>query len=259
MIQRLSKASPFIQVLTAIGSFLASSIVFWILVNNLLFTAAVMATIAIHELCHLIAFRRYGIKSGIVFFAIAAVTYPINLQEDQNPVELFTKTFWVHPAGIIGNLALGILGLFLGSISSFWYLFSWINFILALFNLAPASAFDGGKIVNTVTYLFAQEREEKAVWLITVTEAVAIFGTMQLMNTGVISEFIGIILVFFFGVDMLTKLFTNQHKGKLSPTEGGLSKQEAAKWAMVYFFLVSASIIGLLFQLAWLSSMVIAR
>ncbi len=252
MIQKLSKASPLVRLLAAVGSVIASFLIFWILVGSLPFAAVVVVSATIHELCHWFAFRKYGIRSGIVFLGFGAVTYPLDIKEDQISVELVTKTFWVYPAGVIGNLALGLLGLCLGPLASGWYLVSWINFLLALFNLAPASSFDGGKIVNAITFLFDKEREEKAVWLITATEAVAIFGTIQLMNTGIITQFIGIILVFFFGRDMLAKLLTNQHKGKLSPTEGGLSKQEAAKWAMVYFFLVSAAVIGLLFQLVYL-------
>lgn len=247
MIQKLSNASSFVRFIAALGSFFASVAVFVLLFGNITFAVIVMVSVAIHELCHLVAFRTYGIRSGVIFLGFLALTYPIGieLKEARDHVEFINRTFWASPAGIIGNLTLGFFCLYLGRGSSVWYLAAWINFLLAFSNLAPAGGFDGGRIVNAVTNLFYPEREEKAVWTVMAAEALAILGAMQLMKTGIIPEFLGIIVIFFFGMDMFSKLFASQRKDNLSPTEGGLSKEEALKWSQVYFILVSASLVGL--------------
>lgn len=245
MIKRLQQASPTVRALATIVSFGVSLLAFGFLTGNIIFPAIVMASAALHELCHLIAFRRLGIKSGIIFLTFFALTYQIDPEEISHQKKLKSSGgIWVSSAGVIGNCILGLISLALsGKGNILALIIASINFNLALLNLAPGGNFDGRRIADSITYLRAPgESGRSARRLLFLTEAIAVVGIGMLLTTGRVLYFVGMIAIYFFGLDFFFRI---RKKAPPQGVEGSLTKKEATKHALVYLGLVVIALVGL--------------
>lgn len=114
------------------------------------------ASIVIHELCHSLVARRYGIgMKGISLFMFGGVSMMENdsrtpkgefLMAIAGPLASFALSglFYLLHAGIRGLVPVPVYGIvgYLG----------WINLILAFFNLLPAFPLDGGRVLRSVLW-----------------------------------------------------------------------------------------------------------
>lgn len=245
MIKRLAQTSPVIRTAVAVLSFLASLLAFWLLTGNLGIAAVIMGTVALHELCHLIALRSYGIRSGIVFLVILAFTYPVGQDSPEDLLDRMARTFWVLPAGLIGNCLLGLAALALINTWPLAGFVAMINFYLALFNLLPMDISDGGKILRFVTYFSPAKKRINAVQAIVLAEIVGLLSAVYLMNIGRLDGFLGTFVQVFFGMDLLMQGLARWRRvrERLTPR---LTEEGAWKWALVYAVLLLIAIAGIL-------------
>jgi len=115
------------------------------------------ASVVVHELCHSLVARRYGLTmEGITLFIFGGVAEMT--EEPPNP-----KTeFMMALAGPVASLVIGVVAVaaaFLGSASAWWpagvVTLRWIGFInilLAVFNLIPGYPLDGGRILRSILW-----------------------------------------------------------------------------------------------------------
>lgn len=252
--KRLQRARPWVQIAVAILSFGVSLLVFWFLWGSLPFALIIMISVALHELCHLLAYRYYGMKSGIVFLLILAATYFTNIEKKDFRWDKLDKAVWVFSAGLIGNCALGLILLGLRGVAYRWFIepVEWYllfaaltNFYLALLNLAPILGMtDGEKIIKTIMYCFSEEREKAAILFLTLAELIGVAGTWALTEMGRIAPFVGMFVQIFFVADIISNI-VRLSRWPPRPIPGGLSKDEAMKHALIYFGLVVLTLFGL--------------
>ena len=243
MINRLAKSTPFMRFLAGVVSFFLSWGLWSVIFSSPLIAGVIMISVFIHELCHHLAFRLYGVKSAIIFMFLGASTYPLNIQKLEE--KLLSETMWVLPAGIIANICLGWAALYFGGANPIWVFVAMINFFLAFFNLAPHSTMDGGKIVVAVTYLFREKRSEAANWLIIIAESVAVLGFTNFVGVFADDIFVQFLVIFLFGSDLILRLIGTYRKHN-EPMPQGLSTGQAVYWAMLYTTLLFLSLGGLI-------------
>lgn len=122
---------------------------------------AIFCFVTIHELCHSLVAKRFGIKvREITLFPIGGVASMSSIPEKPG------HEFLISIAGPLSNIAVVILFFFpmkylvgnevlFHSLSTetwpltFSYVY-WINLILAIFNLIPAFPMDGGRILRSI-------------------------------------------------------------------------------------------------------------
>lgn len=115
------------------------------------------ASIVFHEFAHALVARRYDMPiKGITLFIFGGVAEMVD-----EPTSARAE-FWVAIAGPVASFALALgffvvggfaagLGAGLPVVAALGYL-AWINFILALFNLAPAFPLDGGRVLRAAAW-----------------------------------------------------------------------------------------------------------
>jgi Zn-dependent protease len=243
--EKLSQARPTVRTAVAILSFLASLFAFLILTWNWGIAIAVMVAVALHELCHLLAFRSYGIKSGIIFLLFFAWTYPVGPIRSEDPLAATVRMFWVLPAGLIGNVLLGFAALALVQTWPLAGFVALLNFYLALFNLAPMDASDGGKIVRIVTFFSPAKKKTNAVQAIILAEAAAFLAATYFIQIGRLDWLIGTFIQIMFGVDLFFQLIGGRRRAREQFTPR-LTEKEAWRWALVYAVILIATIAGIL-------------
>lgn len=115
------------------------------------------ASVIIHELCHSLVARRYGIPmKGISLFMFGGVAHMD--EESRTP----KGEFMMAIAGPIASFILGGLCylVFTGvetagapvTVRGVVYYLAWINVVLACFNLLPAFPLDGGRILRSILW-----------------------------------------------------------------------------------------------------------
>lgn len=115
------------------------------------------ASVVVHELCHSLVARRYGLTmEGITLFIFGGVAEMT--EEPPNPKTEFLMAL----AGPVASLVIGVVAVaaaFLGSASAWWpagfITLRWIGFInilLAVFNLIPGYPLDGGRILRSILW-----------------------------------------------------------------------------------------------------------
>lgn len=253
MLERLRRASPRIQWVVAIASFGISLLLFRIFFGNLATATIIMTSMALHELSHSLAYRRYGIKSGIVFFTFLifslALTYPT-----EEKVLKWDEQVWVTTAGVVGNCILGILFWGLSAANGLWFpsilpilqIGAWFNFLLALLNLAPITILgttDGTKITTIIAYFPAEEQGKTAMWTLTIAELIGTGGVILLMTKGTIGIFLGYLISYSFITNLVRKRSVS--KDQIPSVPGGLTTNEATKHALIYLALIVLSLAGL--------------
>ena len=114
------------------------------------------ASIIIHEMCHSLVGRRYGVPMhGITLFMFGGVAQMD--QESKTPKAEFVMAI-AGPiasfilAGAFYLLYLGLNPMAPKTISGVIRYLAWINIILAIFNLLPAFPLDGGRILRSALW-----------------------------------------------------------------------------------------------------------
>jgi len=114
-------------------------------------------SIVFHEFCHSLVARRYGLPmKGITLFIFGGVAEMA--EEPQSPMTEFLMAF----AGPISSVLLGT-GLYFVRILAEHFAWSgpangvlqyltWLNFMLAGFNLLPAFPLDGGRVLRSILW-----------------------------------------------------------------------------------------------------------
>lgn len=113
------------------------------------FAAALVYLIFVHEMGHVIAAKRKGIKvSPAVFIPFAGAFIAI---KDQ-PRDAATEAYLAYGGPLAGMLAfLPALPLYWWTHDPFWVLVIYLGALLNLFNLLPVSPLDGGRVVSVLS------------------------------------------------------------------------------------------------------------
>lgn len=114
-------------------------------------------SIVFHEFCHSIVARYYGLSmKGITLFVFGGVAEMED--EPQSPkVELLMALAGPASSVLLGGIFFVLgragknIGLPLSIVAVLGYL-SWINIILAVFNLVPAFPLDGGRVLRSILW-----------------------------------------------------------------------------------------------------------
>jgi Zn-dependent protease len=150
------------------------------------------ASLVLHELAHAEVARRFGLRiSGITLFLFGGVA------EMQSEPTSGKSEFWIAIAGPVASLGLALAFWFAARIAGVMgapdaarmvleYL-SWINMVLAVFNLLPAFPMDGGRVLRAWLWtrsgnLLAATRR---------TTDVSTFFAYALMGLGLFTAFTG--------------------------------------------------------------------
>jgi len=149
-------------------------------------------SIVVHELAHSLMARKYGIiMAGITLFIFGGVAEMEN--DPPNPRAEFFMA-------IVGPLASALIGAVL-LVLTFWaenkslpvvlkgvfaYL-SWLNIVLAVFNLLPAFPLDGGRVLRSILWKWKNDLR----WATAIASRVGSGLGMVLIIGGIISVFLG--------------------------------------------------------------------
>lgn len=151
--------------------------------------------VTIHEYCHCLAARRYGISTKYIVLMCLGGMAHIE-EEPQNPKQELV----IAAAGPMSNVIIALIGLFLYTITNI-SAFEWlaiINIILFIFNLIPAYPLDGGRIFKALTTLIIGEKKSSNItfYLALILFSLFIVGSIPLksISLGIIGCF-GLIFV----------------------------------------------------------------
>jgi Zn-dependent protease/CBS domain-containing protein len=117
---------------------------------SLLSAISLFIAVLLHELAHSFVAMRYGISvKAIVLFIFGGLSVMEKMPKEPR------KELFISLAGPLTSLLIGIVGYLLSTfpvktVSSFFFLFSYFNIILAAFNLIPAFPMDGGRILRSL-------------------------------------------------------------------------------------------------------------
>jgi Zn-dependent protease len=149
-------------------------------------------SIIFHELCHSIVARQYGMPmKGITLFIFGGVAE----MSDEPPSP--KAEFMMAIAGPISSVALGIMLYFVWKAGNWggWpvpvngvvrYL-SWLNLMLAGFNMVPAFPLDGGRVLRSI--LWAVKKNLR--WATRIASQLGSWFGMFMIAVGVLSAFAG--------------------------------------------------------------------
>ena len=150
------------------------------------------ASIIIHELCHSLVARRFGMPmNGITLFMFGGVAQME--EESQTP----KGEFWMAIAGPIASFALAGVFYLLHAMADavavplpvagvLAYL-AWINIIVAFFNLLPAFPLDGGRILRSGLWAWKKNLR----WATRIASALGSGFGIALIVFGILSLFGG--------------------------------------------------------------------
>lgn len=146
------------------------------------------ASIVFHEFCHSLVARRFGMQmKGITLFIFGGVAE----MGDEPPTA--RAEFLMALAGPASSILLGgvFFGLYLLGLNAGWpeplsgvvrYL-SWINALLAAFNLLPAFPLDGGRILRSILWGVKQDLQ----WATRISAGIGSAFAIILIFLGIIS------------------------------------------------------------------------
>jgi Zn-dependent protease len=141
---------PKLKLFTSFGSMVVS-VAAYTLVFGLPFAVGFVALLFLHEMGHVIALRREGIKASAPMFIpfLGAVISAKSLGDDA------AAEARVGLAGpLLGSAAALIpLGLWLATGDDFWRALAYVGFLLNLFNLLPVVPLDGGRAMAALSPL----------------------------------------------------------------------------------------------------------
>lgn len=222
-IKFLVPALKFIPAVLKTGGSMLVTIWVYALAWGVWFAVGFVLLIFVHELGHLIAARRIGLKVGLPVF-IPFMGAFIALQEAP-------KDAWVEAQVGIGGPLLGTVGalacegLYLVTGNPMFRALAYTGFFLNLFNLAPIGFLDGGRIVTALSP-----------WLWLVGAAVVALLLVQSFN------FILLVIL----VLSLPRLFSLFRK-RTDEERRYFEVTPARRWAMagMYFGLIAVLVLGM--------------
>jgi Zn-dependent protease len=252
LLDKLRKAKPWQRTAATVISFAISTLVWWFIIGGLVPALVIMACITLHELCHMLMFRRYGVKAGLIFILFLNITYAVT--EEDFHWDRLSKGLWVTAAGVIGNCLLGFICLGLSFLVSvelavvLLTIIALINFLLALLNLAPGFGTDGDKISRLIGHFLKDSWGKDARLVLIIADIVGMLGTQIMMGLGKVPSFLGILITILFGFDLFAKGMVKKaaEEGEEEETNiGELTEKEALIHAAIYLALVALSLLGL--------------
>ncbi len=149
-------------------------------------------SIVFHELCHSLVAKRFGIPmKGITLFIFGGVA-----EMDEEPPSAKAE-FFMAVAGPLSSVFIGIVlfGVHLLGRQSGWaepvngvigYL-SWLNIVLAVFNLVPAFPLDGGRVLRSALWIWKKNLR----WATRISSRVGSGFGVLLIILGILSVFEG--------------------------------------------------------------------
>jgi Zn-dependent protease/predicted transcriptional regulator len=172
---------------------------------GLLGALGLFLSVIFHELSHSLVARRYGMPMrGITLFIFGGVAE----MEDEPPTA--KSEFLMAIAGPLASVALGVLfwflqraipaGGLLEPVGGIFFYLSYINLLLAAFNLLPAFPLDGGRVLRSILWAW----KGRLRWSTRIASTIGgIFGIL-LMVLGAVhvlyGQFIGGIWFFLIGM-----------------------------------------------------------
>lgn len=154
-----------------------------------------MLSIIIHEYCHALVGRRFGMPiRGIRLFIFGGIA-----EMNEEPPSAKAE-FLMAVAGPLASLLIGVVMSTLGAwgewaawpflIYAVFIYLGGINFLLAIFNLLPAFPLDGGRILRAALW----EWKKDLVWATRIASGIGRGFGLVLMFLGLLSLFSGIVL-----------------------------------------------------------------
>lgn len=138
---KIAKVGSLISIFISLGAYA--------LVYGWKFAVALIYLIYIHEMGHLLAAKRKGIKTSNAIF-IPFVGALISLKEE--PKNANQEAYLAFGGPLLGTLAfLPAIPLFIMTENPFWLLVITLGAMINLFNLMPVHPLDGGRIVGVIS------------------------------------------------------------------------------------------------------------
>ncbi|MET3318993.1 UNVERIFIED_ORG: Zn-dependent protease [Peribacillus simplex] len=138
---KIAKVGSLISIFVSLGAYA--------LVYGWKFAVALVYLIYIHEMGHLLAAKRKGIKTSNAIF-IPFVGALIALKEE--PKNANQEAYLAFGGPLLGTLAfLPAIPLFMMTENPFWLLVITLGAMINLFNLMPVHPLDGGRIVGVIS------------------------------------------------------------------------------------------------------------
>lgn len=138
---KVAKVGSLLSIFVSLGAYA--------LVYGWKFAAALVYLIYIHEMGHLLAAKRKGIKTSSAIF-IPFVGALIALKEE--PKNANQEAYLAFGGPLLGTVAfLPAIPLFLVTENPFWLLVITLGAMINLFNLMPVHPLDGGRIVGVIS------------------------------------------------------------------------------------------------------------
>ncbi|WP_452437028.1 site-2 protease family protein [Peribacillus butanolivorans] len=138
---KIAKVGSLISIFVSLGAYA--------LVYGWKFAVALVYLIYIHEMGHLLAAKRKGIKTSNAIF-IPFVGALIALKEE--PKNANQEAYLAFGGPLLGTLAfLPAIPLFMMTENPFWLLVITLGSMINLFNLMPVHPLDGGRIVGVIS------------------------------------------------------------------------------------------------------------
>nr|WP_057912395.1 site-2 protease family protein [Peribacillus muralis] len=138
---KLAKVGSLLSIFVSLGAYA--------LVYGWKFAVALVYLIYIHEMGHLLAAKRKGIKTSNAIF-IPFVGALIALKEE--PKNANQEAYLAFGGPLLGTLAfLPAIPLFMITENPFWLLVITLGSLINLFNLMPVHPLDGGRIVGVIS------------------------------------------------------------------------------------------------------------
>ena len=166
------------------------------------------ASIVFHELFHSLVARRYGLPiHGITLFIFGGISE----LEDEPPsakAEFFIAFMGPFSSIFLGFLFFGVSYLMRTnnwpvSVFGVFAYISWINFILAFFNLVPAFPLDGGRVLRSILW----QLKNNIFWATHISSWIGSAFGMFLILLGVVFVLIGSFIsgIWFFLIGMFLR------------------------------------------------------
>jgi len=143
--------------------------------------AAFIAAVLLHEITH--AFTAQALGGKITGVTLGADGISIK----KEGLMSYPKEMLAVLAGPVANLAAGVIAAAFAGENDAAYFFAGVNVALGIFNLIPASGFDGGRALKLIfSCLFSLNFAEKALLCISVLSAAAVIlcGVVFYIKTG---------------------------------------------------------------------------
>ncbi len=205
--------------------------------------SALLISVAVHEMGHMIAFIRHGVPCAFFILVVMGGTVPLSKEKLEALPD--NASAEIALAGMFGNMlvaAVAIVGYYIGAVSedSAGRLIN-MNASLMLFNMIPLVIFDGARFVKV---LFHNISKKYARLIFEITSIPVIFGMMLLLYyRGSIVMALPLILV------GLGRSMDKTDNGGLSTKE--MTVVDRIVWAIVYTYIVCVALIGFVLSPNW--------